>query len=92
MRQLLRQILVIGHRRDMLEEAALIVRLVGEIEGETGLRPLEPAMDIAVPHRRIAPFVDIDIGLGEERVFGGGGRGAARLGVGAGPCRCDQGQ
>ena len=66
----------------MLEEAALIVRLVGEIEGETGLRPLEPAMDIAVPHRRIAPFVDVDIGLGEERVFGGAcrpGRCAALL-------------
>ena len=62
------QVLAVGHRGDVLEEAALVRRLGGEVDGEASVGATEPAVHVAVAHRQVAPLVDVDIGIAKEWV------------------------
>jgi hypothetical protein len=64
------EVLAVRHRRDVLEETSLIALLGREVEGEAGIGALEAAVHVAVPNRSLAPFVDVDVGPGEQRIDG----------------------
>ncbi|MFD2136454.1 hypothetical protein ACFSLT_17365 [Novosphingobium resinovorum] len=73
-RVLLREVLAVRHRGDVFEEASFVLFLGREVEGKTHVGAGEAAMHVTVPHRCIAPFVDVDIGFGEKGIGGGSRR------------------
>ena len=52
---------------DVVEEAPRVLVFGREVEGEPGLGALEPAVHIAVAHRRVPPLVTIHLRAGEVR-------------------------
>jgi hypothetical protein len=81
--------------RDVLKEATLVPFLRREVDRKAGFRALEPSMHVLVADRRVPPFVDVHIGLAEERIGRGwlGGH-PARLRVAnsraAQQCECSE--
>ena len=67
-RHLLREVLVVGDRRDVLKEAALVLLLRRQVDREAGVRAFEPSVHVAMADRRVAPRVDVDVRFLEELV------------------------
>ena len=59
---------MLRNRRDVLEEPALVRVRLGEVEREPDVGVPESAVNVAVPHGCVPPFVDVDVRLGERLV------------------------
>ena len=68
----LREVLAVGHRRDVLEEPSLVLLRRREVDREQRLGLRESSVDVAVAHREIAPLVDVDVRLAELVVASSG--------------------
>ena len=62
------QVLAVGHRCDVLEEATLVRPLGRQVDGEPRLGIPESPVHVAVRHRCLTPLVDVDVGRAEGRV------------------------
>jgi len=65
---LLREVLAVGHRRDVLEESSLVGSRGREVDRKAGLGVGEAAMRVPMADRDVPPLVEVDVALHEQRV------------------------
>ena len=63
-----RRVLRAGHGRDRMEEPSLVAARLGEVHGEAAVAAVEAAVDVAVTDRLVAPLVEVDVRILEQRV------------------------